>query len=310
MRVLVAGATGAIGSPLIAALLAADHHVTGMCRTTDGVSRLRARGADTVMADALDAKAVEAAVRKSRPQIVIDELTSLPKYYTPAAMQAAAEGDRRLRLEGGAALHRAARAAGVLKYIVQSTGFFYGPGPGLATETEPLALAASPSVASASRIYADIEQRVLETPDLPGIALRYGFFYGPGTWNTEHGSLGDAVRRRERPIVGDGNGVWSFVHVRDAAAATVAAIDAEPGVYNIVDDDPTPIRDWLTAFARAIGAPDPARVPADEALTTLGPDAVYYGTRLRGADNTKAKRVLRFTPRPLEWLHHSARHVA
>jgi nucleoside-diphosphate-sugar epimerase len=185
---------------------------------------------------------------------------------------------------------------------VQSTGFLYAPGSGLATETEPLALDASPAVSGSVRTYTQIEQRVLSSSDLEAVALRYGFFYGPGTWFSPAGDVANQVRDRKFTIAGSGQGVWSWVHVEDAAAATVAALECTPGVYNIVDSDPSELSVWLPAFAAFVRAPEPPRLSEADALHTAGPDWIYYSTRLRGASNAKAKRELRFAPRKLEWL--------
>ena len=302
MKVFIAGATGAIGHPLISRLVAAGHDVVGMTSSERGLQTLREAGAEGVVANALDAQAVQVAMNKARPDAVIEELTSLPKHYTPEEMRAAADRDRTVRLEGGRNLQNAARAAGARRYIVQSTGFFYAPGPGLATETEPLALDASPAVSASVRTYIQIEQRVLSSSDQEGVALRYGFFYGPGTWFTPDGDMANQVRDRKIAIAGSGQGVWSWVHVEDAAAATIAALECTPGVYNIVDSDPSELSVWLPAFAAFVGAPEPPSVSEADALQTAGPDWIYYSTRLRGASNTKAKRELRFAPRKLEWL--------
>src|SRR5215510_15874712 len=182
MKVFVAGASGAIGRPLAAALIAAKHEVIGMTSRDAGIKVLREQGVEGVVVNALDAEAVRAETAKIRPDAIIDELTSLPKRYTPEEMRTAAPRDRRIRLEGGGNLHRAAIEAGVKRYIVQSTGFFYGPGAGLASETDLLAVNASPGVSGSVRTYLQIEKRVLGSRDLEGVALRYGFFYGPGTY--------------------------------------------------------------------------------------------------------------------------------
>jgi 2-alkyl-3-oxoalkanoate reductase len=309
MKVLVAGATGAIGNPLIPALLAAGHEVVGIASSESGLAALNLTGAEGVIANALDSAVVEAVVKRVKPAAVIDELTSLPRHYTQEEMRAAAERDRRVRLEGGRNLQNAAQAVGASRYIVQSTGFFYAPGPGLAVESDPLALQASPNVAGSVRTYMQIEERVLGARGLEGVALRYGFFYGPGTWFHADGDIAKQVRLRQYPIAGAGQGVWSWVHIDDAAAATVAALECAPGVYNVVDDDPSAISVWLPAFAAAVGAPEPPRISEQEALETGGPDAVYYATQLRGASNAKAKRALGFVPRPLEWLRGTGQRV-
>lgn len=309
MKVFVAGATGAIGRPLISALVAARHTVVGMTSSARGMSVLREYGAEGTVVDALDRGAVTAALARVRPDVVVEELTSLPKDYTPEAMRAAAERDRKVRLEGGGNLHSAARAAGVKRYIVQSTGFFYGPGPGLAAETDPLAVSASPGVAGSVGTYMEIERRVLGARDIEGVALRYGFFYGPGTYHDpDNGSVTEQVRQQKYPVIGSGAAVYSFVHVEDAAAATVAALDSDPGVYNVVDNDPSELRVWLPAFASFLGAPPPPRVSEKEAQSQ-GPDAIYYAIRLRGARNDLAKQKLGFSPRRLEWLSKAGRAV-
>jgi nucleoside-diphosphate-sugar epimerase len=300
MKVFVAGATGAIGRPLVAELVRQGYAVTGMARSEASTQGLKELGAEVALVDALDAAAVEEAVRKSGAEAVIDQLTSLPK--NPADMAAARATDRKLRIEGGGNLHRAALACGVRRYVQQSSGFFLAPGEGLADESVGMAVDASPGVAFHARSYAELEARVLAPGPLEGVALRYGFFYGPGTWYSPEGACADQARRQEIPIVGEGEGVWSWVHVVDAAHATVAALTAPPGVYIVVDDDPSPVNVWLPAFARSVGAPPPPQITEEQARAATGEDAIYYGTKLRGASNAKAKKTLRFTPRRLEWL--------
>jgi nucleoside-diphosphate-sugar epimerase len=300
MNVFVAGASGAIGRPLVAELVRRGHAVTGMTRSDAGATALANLGASVARVSAFDAPGLEQALRESKAEIVIDELTALPK--SPADMAGAAEGDRRLRLEGGGHLLAAARRFGVRRYVQQASGFFLRPGPGLGDETEGLAVDASPQVAASARTYAELEARLLAAVDIEVVVLRYGFYYGPGTWYHPDGASADQVRRSEDPIIGEGGGVWSWVHIDDAAVATADTITFPPGVYHIVDDDPSPVSVWLPAFARAVEAPHPRRVTVEQALATAGEDAVYYGTKLRGASNAKAKRVFGFRPRRLEWL--------
>jgi nucleoside-diphosphate-sugar epimerase len=303
MKVFVAGASGAIGRPLVKALIAGRHEVIGMATSAAGAETLREQGAEGIVLNVLDAEAVTREIARTRPDAIIDELTSLPKRYTPEDMRAAAPRDRQVRLEGGGNLHRAALRSGVKRYVVQSTGFFYGPGQGLASETEDLAHGASPGVAGAVDTYTRIEQRLFGDRALEGVALRYGFFYGPGTYHdAENGSITLQVRERQYPVVEPGAGVSSFIHIEDAAAATVAALEIAPGVYNVVDDDPSPMAVWLPAFAKFNGAPAPLRVTEEEAVQRNGPDAAYYALQLRGASNAKAKKEFQFAPRPLEWL--------
>ncbi|HZR82913.1 MAG TPA: NAD(P)-dependent oxidoreductase [Candidatus Binatia bacterium] len=307
MRIVIAGASGAIGRPLVHRLTANRHEVFALTRSRDSAPALREIGAEPLIADALDPAAVRAAVGRIRPDAVINELTSLPRHYTRAEMSAAAERDRKVRVEGNMNLLASLRDAGVRRYLMQSSGFWYAPGAGLADESVPFISSASPGVEAGARTYVELEARASATPGIESVALRYGFFYGPGTWYTRDGDVGDQVRRQQVPIIGEGQGVHSFVHIDDAAGATAAALECPPGAYNIVDGNPSPQHVWLTAFARAAGAPAPPRVSEEEALRASGADAVYYATRLRGASNDKARRELGFRPRPLEWLSANAR---
>lgn len=302
MRVFVAGATGAIGRFLVQYLVASHHTVFGMVRSSEAVAQLAVTGAKGVIADALDVTSVRDAITQVRPDVIINELTSLPQHYTPEAMKAAAERDGDVRLRGNEGLLAGARETGVRRFIVQSGAYWYAPGEGLADENQPFAYDASAGVAAGTRQYSELESSILEKEGLDGVALRYGFFYGPGTWFSSDGDIGEQVRHGQVPIIGKGQGVWSWVHIEDAARATVAALDCTPGVYNIVDDDPSEQRVWLPAFATKAGAPLPPHVSEQQAMQAAGPDAVYYATRLRGASNTKAKRELHFLPRRLEWL--------
>jgi len=302
MRILIAGASGAIGRALVRRLRANQHEVFALAQSRDSAAALKEIEAAPVIADALDAAAVKAAVGQIRPDAVINELTSLPRHYTPAEMKAAAERNRKVRVEGNINLLAALRDAGVRRYLLQSSGYWYAPGPGLADESVPFISSASAGVEAGARIYMELEARASATPGIEFVALRYGFFYGLDTWYTREGDMGDQVRQQQVPIIGEGQGVYSFVHIDDAAGATAAALECPPGAYNIVDGNPSPQHVWLTAFARAAGAPAPPRVSEEEALRRSGPDAVYYATRLRGASHEKARRELGFRPRPLEWI--------
>jgi 2-alkyl-3-oxoalkanoate reductase len=300
MKIFVAGASGAIGQPLIAELIRKGHTVTGMTQSEAGAAKLRSYGAEATIANALDATAVEAALSASGAEIVIDELTSLPK--TPSELPAYAARDRKLRVEGGGNLHRAALACGVRRYIQQSSGFFLDAEDGLADENSKLAVNASPGVAASAQTYAHLEQRVLESP-IEGVALRYGFFYGPNTWYHPDGGAAEEIRKQLFPVIEGGTGKWSFVHIEDAAHATVAALTADPGTYVVVDDDPSTVSVWLPKFASFIGAPAPTVITEEQARQATGEDAVYYQMKLSGASNAKAKTKLGFTPRRLEWLN-------
>ena len=301
MRVFVAGASGAIGEPLIAELLERGHSVVGMTTSEARAKNLEGQGAEAVIVDAFDASAVEAALRRSKAEVVVDELTSLPKAQSDIPKYAA--GDRTLRIEGGGNLFRAALACGVRRYMQQSSGFFLKAAAGtLADESCPLDINASPSVAASARTYAELEARLFSSPAIEGVALRYGFFYGPKTWYFPGEAAANMVMRQQNAVVGRGEGLASFVHIHDAAIATVSLLTAQPGVYNLVDDCPSPQAKWLPAFARFLGAPAPPLMSEAEVRATAGEDAVYYATKLSGASNAKARRILGWKPRRLEWL--------
>lgn len=301
MRVFVAGASGAIGEPLIVELLNKGHSVVGMTTSESQAKKLESQGAKAVIANAFDAAAVEAALRQAKAEAVIDELTRLPSEQSDMPKYAA--GDRRLRIEGGGNLIRAAIASGVQRYVQQSSGFFLKAAPGtLADESSPLDVNASPGVAASARTYTELEARLFSSDAIEGVALRYGFFYGPKTWYYPGGAAANMVVRQQNPLVGKGEGISSFVHINDAAVATVAALTAEPGVYNLVDDDPSPQAVWLPAFAKFVGASEPPHMSEEGVRSMAGEDMVYYATKLSGASNAKAKRVLGWTPRRLEWL--------
>ena len=307
MKIFVAGGTGAIGRPLLDQLLAKGHKVVALTRSQERAQSLVAQGIEPAIADVFDADSVKAAIAHAQPEVVIEQLTALPKTYSRESMSAAAPLNMRIRLEGGANVLAAARAAGVRRYLRQSIAFWAVPGAGLADEETPLAFDASPAVAADTRIVTEIEHRLLQTPNLEGIALRYGFFYGPGTWFNPDGDVAQQVRQQQFPIVGNGEGVWSWLHIEDAAIATVAAAErGNRGVYLIADDRPLPVHDWLPAFAQWLNAPPPPQISVKEALQIGGADTVYYGTQMRGVSNAKAKRELKFQPRSLEWLVETA----
>jgi 2-alkyl-3-oxoalkanoate reductase len=303
MKIFVAGATGAIGLPLVRVLCTLGHEVTGMTRGKRRIDSLRELGAEPIMADAFDPKAVRTAIQTVSPDVVIDQLTSLPA--NPADILKSIPDDTRLHREGGCNLLDAARELRVSRYILQSKGFYLdAPAGQLADETAKLRYDAPGAIGESSRTMGTYEDRVLASPSLDGVVLRYGFFYGPGTWYRPDGGIADQARRGEALVIGEGNAVWSFVHIDDAVAATVASLTAEPGIYNIVDDDPLLVADCLSAFARWVDAPEPRRVSVEDALKAAGAEAVYFHTRLTGAANSRAKAQLGFTPRPLLWKPH------
>lgn len=239
MRVFVAGATGTVGLPLVRALCTLGHQLTGLTRAGPGIDRLRL-GAETSIADAVDPSSVLNAIQTVAPDVVIDQLTSLPPH--PSDLLKSLPNYTQLRREGGANLLSGAQAAGVRRHVIQSRGFYLDAPQGeLADETSDLRYDAPGEVGKSTRATGEYEKQVLASPSLDGVVLRYGFWYGPGTWYRPGGAVADQMRNSELPIIGEGNAMWSFVHIDDAIAATVASLTAEPGVYNVVDDDPMPV---------------------------------------------------------------------
>ncbi len=299
MRVFVAGASGTLGRPLLRALVASEHTVTGMTRSERGAEAVRAAGATPAIVDAYDGVAVERAVRDSEPEVVIDQMTALPAEYTAEAMRAAAAETHRVRIEGGANLQRAAEAAGARRFIGQSGSFAYAPGEGLATEEDPLATEQRSAMQGTARDFVELEARILGSDRIEGIALRYGFFCGEGTWYAKGADMAERVRAGQYPLVGAGTGVWPWIDVHDAAAATVAALDrGAPGIYNIADDDQQPMSEWLPAYARWVGGPPPERIPVPP---DANPYDYFYPLLMRGVSSDKAKRELGFAPSPRPW---------
>jgi nucleoside-diphosphate-sugar epimerase len=302
VKVFVAGASGAIGRPLVRQLVAAGHEVTGMTRREERAEKIRAAGAKAVVCDAFDAPALEAAVRAAEPEAVVHLLTALPPRLDYRAKDPLAPTNR-VRSEGTRNLVAAAKAAGARRLVAESVAFFYAPEGGWVKDEEaPLFLGAPAPFGDAAAALAGLERQVLEAEGLEGLVLRYGWLYGPGTYYAHDGSLYEDAMKRRAPVVGKGNGTFSFVHVEDAAAATVAAVErGQPGPYNVVDDEPAPMREWAPAFAAAIGAKKPLRVPAWLARLVAGPGAVSMATQLRAASNAKAKRELGWQPRYSSW---------
>jgi len=302
MRVFVAGASGAVGRPLLPKLVAAGHEVTGMTRSESKTEDMRRTGARAVVADVFDVDALRAAMEEARPEVIVHELTALPdridfrKEDTYAATN-------RVRTEGTRNLIEAALAAGARRLVCQSIAFAYRmDGEGLKTEDDPLLSEAGGAFGSGVSALREMEAMVLGTNGLDGLVLRYGFFYGPRTYYAADGTSTDDVRRRRLPIVGKGSGVFSFIHVDDAADATVAAVErGAAGVYNITDDEPAPMREWVPVFAQAAGAKPPRRVPVWLARFVAGKDVSNFAVELRGASNEKAKRELGWEPAHSSW---------
>lgn len=302
MKILVAGATGAVGQPLLDLLIEDGHEVYGITQSKEKALYMAAKGVKPWILNVLDRELVFSSLSQIKPEVVIDMLTHLPQEYTPEAMRNAAEMDAKIRLIGGAYLQSAAEANGCKRYIAQSSCFMYTPGTGLADEnTSFISDSKNPVVLTASR-YVEIESRVLQSSKIEGVALRFGFFYGPGTWFQPQGNVAEQVRKRQFPVIGKGEGVWNFVHIENAAQAIVSSIYSSPGAYNIVNDHPSPMKEWLPAFARFIGAAAPMHISENDGLQQKGAEATYYATNLRGASNLKARQELHFQPYTLEWL--------
>jgi nucleoside-diphosphate-sugar epimerase len=302
VKVFVAGASGALGRSLVPRLVAAGHEVTGTTRSRQRAEGIRAAGASPVVVDALEAEALRDAVERAAPEVVVHELTALPQRWNPRRSDLY-EPTNRIREEGTRNLLAAAGAAGVRRFVCQSVAFAYAPGPEpeVVDEQTPLNLRAPPPFGDGVRAIDSMERAVLGAERLEGLVLRYGWFYGPGTHYGEDGSLAGDVRRRRFPVVGSGAGLFSWIHVDDAADATVAAAErGAPGVYNVTDDEPAALRDWLPVYAEAIGAAPPRRVPVWLARLFAGKVAGAVNSQ-SGASNAKAKRELGWEPRWSSW---------
>ena len=310
MRIFLAGCTGVIGRRLMPMLVESGHEVVGCTRSPEKAEGIRAAGAEPVVADALDADALGAAVRDAKPEVVINQLTDLPARFNPRKPDYGNTG--RLRREATATLAAAGAEAGARRLVSQSIAFMYDASGGpIKDEDAPLADMSGTSFGEAANATIELERITIETPALEGLVLRYGWFYGPGTYYDRDGSVAEDVIKRRFPIVGDGGGIFSYIHVDDAASATVAALDhGSPGTYNVVDDDPAPVREWLPVLAQALGAKPPRRVPAWLARLLAGKIAAGQMTALRGASNEKAKRELGWTPRYPSWRQGFAESLA
>jgi len=305
MKVFVAGATGAIGRQLVPRLVAAGHQVHGMTRSEAKQSMLREQGAVPVVADALDTEQVADAVGRAQPDVIIHELTAIPDKLDLRHFDRSFALTNRLRTEGTDNLLSAGHAVGVQRFIAQSyfSGYARIGGP-TKTEDDPADTAPAKEQRGVLAAIRHLEDSVLAATWTEGIVLRYGAFYGQGT-SLEPGSAQlDMIRKRKFPLVGDSGGIWSFIHIADAADATVAALEhGRRGIYNIADDDPAPIADWLPAIADEIGAKKPMRVPRFVARMVAGETGVVMMTELRGISNAKAKRELGWQPAHSTWRH-------
>ena len=299
MRIFIAGATGALGRRLVPKLVDRGHQVTGSTRSPHRAAVLREMGAEAAVMDPLDAEAVRAAVVKAEPEVVVHELTALTGISLARNFDKTFALTNRLRTEGTDHLIAAARAAGARRLVWQSYAGWPYARTGSPVKSEDDALDPDPPADARESLAAIsyLEAAVTRADGMEGIVLRYGGFYGPGTSIDEGGEHVEMIRRRRFPIGGDGSGVWSFVHIDDAATATVAAIEGgAPGIYNVVDDAPAPVSEWLPALASAVGGPPPRHLPGWLVRLAAGQQAHSLMTSIRGASNAKAKRELGWRP--------------
>jgi nucleoside-diphosphate-sugar epimerase len=296
MRVLLTGASGAIGTRLVPQLIDRGHDVVGTSTSPRSAERVEALGADTVVLDLLDRGAVRAAILETSPDAILHEATALADVSFARNLDTPFAETNRLRTEGTDALLAAARESGVTRFVAQSfAGMRYErAGGAVKSEDDPLDPAPREGMREVVAALNHLERAVTRAG---GIVLRYGGFYG-----ADNDGLVEPVRKRQFPIVGDGGGIFSFVHLDDAAAATVLALEHDgPAIYNVVDDEPAPVREWLPVLARALGAKPPRRLPVWLARLFGGDVAVVLGTEARGASNDKAKRELGWRLRHPSW---------
>ena len=302
MRVFLAGGTGVIGRALVPQLREAGHDVTAMTRYESRAEKLRDQGVEPVVCDAFDTDGVARAVAAARANVVVNQLTDIPDAINPRKMAEQFETNDRLRTEGTRNLMQAAEAVGARRFVSQSIAWAYAPTEGLWSEGDRLwDEAPGPWGRSVAAVRA-LEEATLGSDSVEGVVLRYGLFYGPGTAFASDGSTAAMVRKRAFPVVGRGTAVYSYIQVDDAAGATVAALDhGAPGAYNVVDDDPAMMREWLPKYADALGARPPRRVPRFIVRLAAGKFGLYMSTQLQGATNEKAKRELGWQPRWTSW---------
>jgi nucleoside-diphosphate-sugar epimerase len=305
MKVFVAGASGAVGRPLVTQLVERGHQVTGMTRSGSKQDLLRELGAESVVADALDQDAVARAVAEAEPEVIVHQLTAIGA-FNPRRMERDFATTNLLRTRGTDHLLAAGRAVGVRRFVAQSFApwVYARTGGEVKTEDDPLDTSPPAQVRTTLEAIKYLERAVTGADWTEGIALRYGGFYGPGT-SIGLNPLGEQIamiRARKFPVAGKGTGVWSFIHIEDAASATVEAVErGRRGVYNVVDDEPAPIVEWLPELAKAVGAKPPRRVPLWLARLAGGEVAAIMMSGLRGQSNAKARRELGWQPRWPTW---------
>ncbi len=305
MKIFIAGATGALGSRLGPLLVTAGHEVFGTSRNEAGLARLGTQGVTGVVMDGLDADSVQTAVAEAKPDVVVHQLTALGAMTgNPKKFDRDFAVTNRLRTEGTDHLLAAARDAGVRRFVAQSFTTWPNERTGgwVKTEDEPLIDDPGKEARESLQAIRYLESAVSAAPGIEGVVLRYGNFYGPGNAASRTGKMGQMIRRGRFPVVGGGTGVWSFIHIDDAAAATAAAVErGEPGVYNIVDDEPAPVAEWLPYMAEQLDGKRPMRLPAWLAKPMLGEFGLALMTSVRGSSNAKATRELGWTPKYASW---------
>lgn len=304
MRIFIAGATGAIGRRLVPGLITRGHHVAALTRSREGAAALERMGAKPIVGDALDRDQAVRAVAQSSPEVVIHQMTALATVQNLRNFDAAFAATNRLRTVGTDNLLAGALAAGARQFVAQSYGsWIYEPGR-QEPRSEESRLDPSPPRSQRQSLDAirHLEGAVMAERGLSGVVLRYGSFYGPGTALARDGVMTDLVRRRRLPIIGEGGGIWSFIHVDDAASATLAAIESSArGTYNVVDDEPAPVAVWLPELARLIGARPPWRIPPWLGRLMAGEALVSMMTRVPGASNARITRELGWRPAWPSW---------
>jgi 2-alkyl-3-oxoalkanoate reductase len=304
MKVFVAGASGALGRSLVPRLVAGGHEVTGTTTSESKADLVESLGAEVAVVDLLDREALEAAVRDAEPEVVLHEATALSGDFDFRDFDGTFELTNRLRTEGTRNLIDAARAAGARRFVAQSfAGWNYAREGGyVKSEEAPLELHPPKGMERSLAAIRELERIVTEAEGIEGVVLRYGGFYGPGTSISPDGEQVEAILSRKFPVVRSGHGLMSLIHIDDAASATALAVETgEPGVYNIVDDEPAPAREWIPVLAEEIGAKPPLRVPRWLARLFAGKAMTTMLTEGRGADNAKAKRELGWQPRYASW---------
>ena len=304
MKVFVTGGTGALGKFLLPQLMENGHDVVALTRSPAKAEWIDQTGVSAVIADPFDKQALTAAVRRAEPEVIIHQLTSLSAMSNFRNLDQDFAVTNRFRTEVTDTLLAAARTIGTRRFIAQSyCGWPYAKKGGpVKTEEDPLDPKPPESFVKTLAAIRSVEEKMRSVTFLQGIALRYGAFYGPATSFAKGGSVYKAVRRRQLPIIGGGGGVWSFINTLDAARATVAAISrGAPGIYNVVDDEPAKVATWLPAYAKAIGASAPYRIPHWLGELLIGKAGVSMMTQIRGCSNAKAKRELNWTPVYSSW---------